>query len=173
MRWVWFKYFSCEHLSWSAPTIKSPSQRRDAECPRVIKTDLTCNSGFPLCQVMRMNTAVATHLSHFLSCSRRTVRINSWSKSIVTSYITEKQTRVSFVKFGQTQDMSNLAKLDWYSGSSHLRCLRLPSILSVKECQWQGESLPHNLHVDLERNAVLIIWFLCNFKVKMKLECEY
>ena len=30
-----------------------------------------------LCQVMRMHTAVATHLSHFLSRSRRTVRINS------------------------------------------------------------------------------------------------
>ena len=80
---------------------------------------------------------------------------------------------MSFVKSGQTQDMSNLAKLDWCSGSSHLQCLRLSRILSAKECQRQGESLPHNLHVDLERNAILIIWFLCNFRVKMKLECEY
>lgn len=64
-RWAYSRLFSCDYTPWSAPTISSPS-RGAVECPSVTKTALPCNSGFPICQVLRIN-AVATHLSHFLS----------------------------------------------------------------------------------------------------------
>lgn len=69
---------------------------------------------------------------------------------------------------------SCLILLDWagVKAADIFRSREPPESFLVRNVIYKGN--PYlTIYTEFKGNADLIIWFLCDFQVKMKLECEY
>lgn len=73
-----------------------------------------------------------------------------------------------------TKHRKCLSPLDWAGGKAAgiFRTWAPPESFSVRNVIYKGNPY-HTVYTEFKGNADLVIWFLCDFQVKTKLECEY
>jgi hypothetical protein len=99
------------------------------------------------------------------------VRTNCWSESN-HDLLQRCELAQRPVKSHRTQEVSNSAGSGWCQGSWQLQSQEPPESFLVRNVSYKGN--PYlTIYTEFKGNADLIIWFLCDFQVKVKLECEY